>query len=235
LFNLNFNFMKTKFGAVIVAGSGKIGGHVASKNRSGSYLRTKVTPVNPQTAAQTSVRNRLASISASWAGLTAAQRDQWNGAVSGFKGTDIFGDVKNPSGFNLYQALNNNLAQIGQAAITVPPVPTEIPVIETGVLAAVHAGAVTLTFTSDPDVSGSSIVVDATSSMSAGKSFVKSELRRIGEMPAIVAHVSTITTLYNAKFGAAGTAGQKIFVRLKQIDNATGQAGIPVVLSCVIS
>ena len=37
--------MKTKFGAIIVAGSGKINGFVASKNRAGAYLRTKVTPV----------------------------------------------------------------------------------------------------------------------------------------------------------------------------------------------
>jgi hypothetical protein len=100
--------MKTKFGAIIVDGRNKIGGHVASKNRAGSYLRTKVTPTNPGTTYQVNVRNRLAGISTAWRALTEAQRKAWNVAVSNYARTDIFGDLKNPSGFNLHQQLNNN-------------------------------------------------------------------------------------------------------------------------------
>ena len=58
--------MKLKFGAIVTDGRGKIGGHVASKNRSGAYLRTKVTPSNPNTVAQVQVRSILASLSQSW-------------------------------------------------------------------------------------------------------------------------------------------------------------------------
>jgi hypothetical protein len=47
--------MKMKFGAIVTEGRGKIGGHVASKNKSGAYLRTKVTPVNRQSVAQSNV------------------------------------------------------------------------------------------------------------------------------------------------------------------------------------
>src|SRR3546814_3353017 len=47
---------KVKFGALMTDARGKLGGHVFSKNRAGSYLRTKVTPVNQQTSYQTSVR-----------------------------------------------------------------------------------------------------------------------------------------------------------------------------------
>ena len=54
-------------------------------------------------------------------------------------------------------------------------------------------------------------------------------------MPTVPAHVSTLTTLYNAKFGAPSVAGQKVFVKLKQISNVTGQAGIPVVYSAIVS
>jgi hypothetical protein len=225
--------MKTKFGAIIVAGSGKINGFVASKNRAGAYLRTKVTPVNAQTSFQTNVRNRLSAISTAWRGLTAAQQLAWNNAVSLYKGTDIFGDIKTPSGFNLYQRLNNNLQLIGVAVITAPPLPVALPVITSGVLASVHAGAMTLTFTVDPVITASVIEVYATAPLSAGVSFVKSQFRAIGSMPTITSHVSTLTTIYNAKFGAPSVAGQKIFVKLKQISNVTGQAGIPVVYSCI--
>jgi hypothetical protein len=227
--------MKIKFGSLVVAGSGKIGGHVASKNRGGAYLRTKVTPSNPNTASQAGARNRLATIATAWRGLTDAQRLQWNGAVTGFKGTDIFGDIKNPSGFNLYQMLNNNLTLTGVANINVPPLPVALPAITTGVVAAAHGGALTVTFTSDPSVIASVIAVFATPAQSQGKSFVKSEFRFIGLMPAVVAHATTLTTLYNAKFGAVGAAGEKTFIKLMQISNVTGQAGIPVIYSAINS
>ena len=42
---------KIKFGMMMTDASGKLGGQVFSKNRGGSYVRTKVTPTNPQTAA----------------------------------------------------------------------------------------------------------------------------------------------------------------------------------------
>jgi hypothetical protein len=227
--------MKTKFGSIIVAGSGKIGGHVASRNRGGSYLRTKVTPVNPSTSYQAAIRNRLATISSSWRGLTADQRAAWNGAVSQYQKTDIFGDLKTPSGFNLYQLLNNNLRRIGEAAITNPPLPVSLPVITTGELASVHAGAMTITFTEDPVVTASVVEVSATAPQSAGKSFVKSEFRIIGNMPAVTAHVADITTLYNDKFGAPANALEKVFVQLRQISTASGQAGIPVIYSAIVS
>lgn len=226
--------MKMKFGAIVVDGRGKIGGHVASKNRAGAYLRTKVTPVNPNTAYQAAVRNRLAQLSTAWAGLTAGQRLLWNNAVAAFKKTDVFGDIKNPTGFNLHQKLNNNLLRIGEAAITEPPLPVEIPEIITGVLAATNAGVMTLTFTDDPSVAASEVEIEATPALSPGISFVKSEFRVIGNMPALVAHVADIAALYTAKFGAIGAVGQKIFVRLKQVSNVTGQAGVPVIYSDII-
>ena len=101
--------MKAKFGAIVVDGRGKIGGHVASKNRSGSYFRTKVTPVNPQSARQSAVRATLSSFSASWRGLNQNRRDAWNSAVGSFTKTNVFGDTVTPTGKNLYTALNANL------------------------------------------------------------------------------------------------------------------------------
>ena len=238
--NSNFNsytesVMKIKFGALVVAGSGKIGGHVASKNRAGAYMRTKVTPVNPNSTYQAGVRNTLSTISSSWRGLTQAQILSWNNAVGMYKVTDIFGSIQNPSGFNLFQRLNNNLSRAGVATITAPPLPVAIPVIITAVAAQVHAGATTITFTTDPIVTASVIEVFATAPLSAGKSFVKSELRFIGLMPVLAAHVATLTTLYATKFGGPGVAGQKVFFLLKQVSNVTGQAGIPVKLSCIVT
>jgi hypothetical protein len=227
--------MKTKFGSIIVAGSGKIGGHVASKNRSGSYLRTKVSPTQPRTTYQLAVRQTLSQISSSWKALTTAQILNWNNAVAMYKKTDVFGDVVSPSGFNLFQKLNNNLTRIGKAVLTTPPLPTAVPDVSTGTLTAVHAGALTVTFTTDPIVTASSVEVWATAPQSPGKTFIKSELRYIGILPTITAHASLLTTLYNAKFGTVGSAGQQIFVGLKQVVWASGQNGRMYKCSAIIS
>ena len=172
--------MKMKWGALVVDGRGKIGGQVASKNRSGAYLRTKVTPVNPRSGSQITVRNRLSGLSQGWRGLTAANRAAWNSAVSDFAKTNIFGDLVNPTGFNLYQRLNNNLLRIGEAALSTPPAPSSIDDIVIGALtAAAAAGTVSLAYTASAG-SGSEIEVYATPPLSAGVSFVKTEYRLIG-------------------------------------------------------
>jgi hypothetical protein len=226
--------MKAKFGSIVVDGRGKLGGHVASKNRAGSYFRTKVTPANPNTSYQSTVRNRLSNLSTAWKALDAAERIAWNDAVEQYKTTDIFGDLKNPSGFNLFQRLNNNLAQIGVAQIDTPPLPAAMEVIITGVLTATHASTIEVTFTTDPVFTAHDMVVDATPALSPGKNYVKTEFRRIGKYSSVATHVLDISTEYDAKFGAVGAAGLVVFVRMKMIDKTTGQAGIPVVLSVVI-
>lgn len=218
--------MKTKFGAIIVDGRGKIGGHVASKNRAGSYMRTKVTPVNKNTASQANVRSRLAGISQSWRSLTAAQRAAWNAAVQDFKKTNIFGDLLSPSGFNLYQRLNNNLVAVGQAQIVTPPLPVGVDYFsELSVAAVAATGVVTVTFSPAIPV-GAAVKLFATAPMSAGKSYIKSEFRIIDILTNTDVSPFTATTVYSDKFGAPSEAGQKIAIKAVFVDTATGVEGI---------
>ncbi len=228
--------MKMKFGAIVTDGRGKIGGHVASKNRSGAYLRTKVTPVNAQTVSQTGVRNRLSGFSQSWRGLTEAQRAAWNAAVGDFAKTNIFGDLVQPTGFNLYQRLNNNLTRIGEVAIDVPPVPAAIVDIVIGALTvAAGAGTASLAYTAGADAT-SEIEVWATPTVSAGVSFVKSEFRLIGQFTANAVSPFNLAAAYTAKFGSlTGTAGKKVFVRTVAISTVTGQAGVPQIASAIVA
>jgi hypothetical protein len=220
--------MKVKFGAIIVAGSGKIGGHVITKNRAGAAMRTKVTPSNPRTSYQSGARASLTTISKSWAGLSESERQQWNSASTSFKKTNVFGDGVTPSGFNLYQKLNNNLLNVGAAMITTPPSPASVVGISAFSVTAVHAGALTLTFTADANASATQeFEIWATEAINAGKSFVKNKFRKIGHVVSTTTSPYVATTLYSAKFGAVGAAGKKIFVEIKGVNATTGQAGIP--------
>jgi len=222
-----------KWGALVVDGRGKIGGHVASKNRGGAYLRQKVTPTNPQTSYQAAVRNRLSGIATGWRGLTAAQRAAWNAAVLAFSKTDVFGDLKTPTGSALYQRLNNNLVTCGQSQISDPPIPQDVFAF-TSFSAAVVTGtpAVNLTFT-DAIPAGTYVKLFATAPVSPGISFVKSEYRLIDILTNADTSVHDAIAEYVAKFGSVGSTGQKLFFKIVPVNGTSGQEGVPLSTSAI--
>lgn len=216
--------MKIKWGALVVDGRGKIGGQVASKNRSGAYMRNKVTPVNPQSTAQNAVRNTLSTLSQGWRALTQNQRDAWDGAVANFASTNIFGDIINPTGKNLYTALNANLASVGEAAISTPPTLAEVVGIAVGAITvAVGAGTYSAVFTGDDP----SMIYQiwATASVSPGKSFVKNLYRQIGFVAGGAGSPLDFSADYLAKYGAA-IESQKVFFKMVGVVSTTGQKGV---------
>lgn len=229
--------MKAKFGAIVVSGSGKIGGHVASRNRGGAYFRTKVTPLNPQSTAQTTVRNRLSGLSSAWRSLTASQRDAWNAAVSDYAKTDVFGDLRNPTGFNLFQRLNNNLLNIGESQINTPPAVVAVDAFTSLSLSAEDgtvAQSMSLTFAS-AIAADHKVKVYATPPLSAGVSFVKSEYRQIAVIDDSDTSPYNLLAEYQAVHGSTGTAGQKIFVKCVQVEENSGIAGTPIQASAIVT
>lgn len=204
-------------------GRGKIGGHVASKNRSGAYARTKVTPVNPQTLFQQLARNLLTSFSQGWRALTQAQRDAWDGATPDFAKSDIFGDQRTPTGKNLYTALNINLSNAGQTVITDPPLPTGAGTVLAGALTVVNAGAKSIVHSGS--TAGHTILVFATPGVSPGKKFVKGDYRLIGTFAGAAASPFVATTAYNARFGQPA-AGTRVSFKLQSVNDNTGEANV---------
>lgn len=227
--------MKTKFGAAIVDGRGKIAGFVASKNRGGSYLRVKVTPSNPKTVSQQMARARLTNFSQAWNALTQAQRDSWNNSVTGFAKTDIFGDLRNPSGFNLFQRLNNLIAVVGGTQIDVPPSNSGTGYFSTFSITATSATP-SLSVVFAPVIPiGSNVILEATPGYSAGKSYNKNLFRVIGVID------NTDTTPFNAlamyveKFGSIPAIGKKMSLRAKWVDPQTGQTGQTVAANVILA
>jgi len=227
--------MKVKFGAAIVDGRGKLNGWVFSKNRGGSYARTKVTPTNPQTANQSLVRNRLTGFSQGWRGLTQSVQASWREAVANFPKTDVFGDTKLASGINLYVWLNSNLDQIGVGALTNPPLPQAVANVDT-ITSAAAAGAATFTvaYTPTPVPADTAFIIETTRQVSPGKTFLKNEFRFLTFADAAAASPADIKAAYVARFGAL-VAGQKIGVRVSPINKLTGQKGTGIAENIVVA
>jgi hypothetical protein len=212
---------KIKFGAMMTDASGKLGGQVFAKNRGGAYIRTKTTPLNPQTTAQMSIRGIFASISTAWSQLTESQRATWNNFVSDYARTDVFGDLRNPSGKNLFQRLNQNLSISSQALIDVCTTPSEVPFA--GLTAStVEVQGELFEVSGGGDTTGSKMVFWATPQLSQGTKFVKNKLRQIAVVDGSPGYDTQIWSSYVAKFGTP-SVGANIYVGVRVI-NANGQA-----------
>lgn len=222
---------KIKFGMMMTDARGKLGGQVFSKNRSGAYIRTKVTPSNPQTQAQAQVRSNLATLSTGWNSLTAAQIAQWNASVDDWASTDVFGDIKKPTGKNLYVKLNVNLLNSGQSIVATPPAKIELPAL-------VDIDAVLDTDNYALDINGLPIFADgvyqieACAPVSRGVNFVKNKFRVIAYRTQATAVPADIAQDYIAKFGSVEDA-ENIFFRIRAIGE-NGQAGVPLVVKATI-
>jgi len=227
--------MKVKFGAIVTDGRGKIGGHVLSKNRGGAYMRTKVTPSNPQTPSQSSVRATLTALSQAWRGLTASAISAWNSAVTNFESTDIFGDLKSPSGLNLYVKLNANLAEVGISPLALPPLPDSVtgPATIT-VTAAAGTPAMSIAWTGGAIPADTYWVVRATKQISPGKSFVKNLFRNIQVLAPADVTPTALLTAYVAKFGTL-VAGQKIAVSVVAVNGLTGQKSTEINTTLIVA
>ena len=118
---------RIKFGMMMTDARGKLGGHVFTKAKSGATIRTKVTPLNPKTSAQSEARGALSANSQAWRTLTENQRLAWNSAAQEVSKTNAFGDTYFPSGKNYFTAVNNNLRNVGGAILVEPPALVEMP------------------------------------------------------------------------------------------------------------
>lgn len=199
---------KIKFGMMMTDARGKLGGQVFSKNRGGAYVRTKSTPTNPNSLSQADVRSIFGSISAGWSGLTAQQRATWNEAVDDFKQTDVFGDLKTPSGKALYQRLNQNLLLSGQSILNVAPGLEDAPINATDGVE-IDKAAKEIALANLPSVAGVYVVIRASGSVTQGTSNVKNQLRVISYQQTVAVTDATTYTAYVDKFGTPAS-GQKI-------------------------
>ena len=221
--------------AIVADIRNKLNGSVFSKNRYGSYVRTKVTPVNPQTTAQQNVRSTLSSLSQQWRALSQSQRQSWIDAAPNFPFSDIFGNSKILSGSTLFQKLNNNLLQAGESGLLVAPSPADIITVSLESLtAAAGAPALSLAFTPTPVPAGFDLVIEATGNVPPGISFVKNKFRRLGIIEPAATSPDNLLSLWTAVHGTL-VAGQQIFVRVKVLNIATGQTGIPVQISAIVA
>lgn len=219
---------KVNFGTLAADARGKVDGIVYSKNRSGAYVRTKVTPVNPGTVHQANARSILGVLSQQWSGtFDDAGRAAWTTFANTFTINNIFGNAIALNGLNYSVRINAVLSQIGATLLVIPPASpatTPIPIDTTSL---VVASGLTISFdqTALPATAGTLFYIYATPGLPAGRNATQSDYRLLGTAaPASTGslpHVINFTTIYTARFGAF-VVGTRIAVLVSTVDPLVG-------------
>jgi hypothetical protein len=130
---------KVLFGAIVTDMRNKLGGHVFSKNKGGSFMRRKVSPLQPRTDAQRAIRSGMTSLSKAWSGvLDDPGRAAWNSFAKNNPTKDIFGSTVVLTGEQTYVRVNQGLLYAGLSRIDVPPVNLTVPGISAFLATANH-------------------------------------------------------------------------------------------------
>lgn len=215
---------RIKFGMMMTDARGKLGGHVFTKAKSGATIRTKVTPLNPKTSAQSEARSALGANSQAWRMLSETQRLAWNSAAQVVSKTNAFGDTYFPSGKNYFTAVNNNLRNVGSQILVDPPVLVQMPGL-TSVEVDFDLVAEQLDIVPNfvGDEAGIVLVCNATNGQSAGRYNFSGKYRKFnGYAVAGLPQNTAIYDDYISKFGAP-SPGQKVSFEFYLVNAVTGQ------------
>jgi len=228
--------MKVKFGGGVAEGRGSIAGTTFSRNKGGSYARQRVTPTNPQTAAQQAQRSRVSELAGHWGNtLTQVQRDGWGVFAENFTLTDVFGDTLVLSGAQAYTRINSRLLAAALTRIDGAPADQDVTDLTSASAEIDLNGTIAVvTFAPTPVGASDHLQVFATPGVSPGISFMKNRLRLIATSAAAQAADFDFRSAYVAKYGALPAAGRKVGIRVRTIRSSNGAVDASLVADTIV-
>ena len=213
------------FGTVVTQARGSASGTVYSRNKGGAYIRGRIAPLNPRSAAQRLVRTNFATNAKVWSGtLTIAERAAWTFFAQANPLVNILGASIIISGMSMMMKLNQILSQIGSAIQTTPPTDLAVPALSAVLSVAAHSGLQTVVLTTAAQATNdpAKYYIFASKPLPPGKTASSSNYRYLTAYEPVAAATSiSLSTLYIAKFGAI-VSGQAVFVLVATVNATTG-------------
>jgi len=226
---------KVKLGPMVGQASGAIGATVFSHNRYGAYVRQRVIPTLSTTAYAMNAKSHLATVSAAWGILTAAQRTAWQTWSANNPITDRLGDRQVLSGHAAYVKINGRLTAAGQTNLDVPPIgdgPTGIT--SASLVADIGAGGWALAFAATPLAATEMMELRACVVPDDSIQYVENYLRQVTYSAAAQATAWDFEAEMLARFGTL-QVGQWVHCMLSVLDKATGLRSQPFKCSVAIT
>jgi hypothetical protein len=204
--------------------SGARGDEVASRNRSGQFLRQRVSPKNPRTAAQRRVRKYMRTFSRLWNKITEPQRTAWCADACNVLSRPKLGKPRPLDGQKFFNKINTVLAICGREPLLEPPPRPEFgpnPVVAFTATNGPGGIALMLGLNMTP---AEDIMLFASPPCNPGRSYC-SNFSFIGLLPAPNEGISHFTRLYLKKlkelkklkrYRRVVLAGSRVFIRAVQ-------------------
>ena len=209
--------------------SGSYQGITSSRNRFGQYVRTRATPVNPNSSFQGAVRARLAANAAAWRDLSDLQRDGWLSLGLMMARTDSLGQSYDLTGFQAYVSVNNNLTAAGEATVDDAPALSTPEALLTATVTLEDTPTLSIAYTVTPLPASTKLFVFASPQRSQGRSF-ENDFRLVFVSAAAAASPANALAGYVARFGNP-VLGNKIFFSL--VTHFGGFTSAPLLTSAV--
>lgn len=210
--------------------SGSYQGITSSRNRFGQYVRTRATPVNPNSTFQSSARSRLSANATAWRDLTDLQRDGWLSLGLMMVRTDSLGQSYDLTGFQAFVSVNNNLLAAGEATVDDAPALTTPDSLVTATITLEDTPTLSIAYTATPLPAAHRLFVFASPQRSVGRTF-ENDFRLVFVSAAAAASPANALAGYQARFGNP-VLGNKIFFSLV-VHNA-GFTSSPLIASAVV-
>jgi hypothetical protein len=190
--------------------TGKLGLTVTFPSRTGLIRRMKVTPSDPNTASQQTIRGNFTAAAHRYDTLTEAQQNAWSTAAGQYKSKPSLGQSGPLTGFQLFVKQNAILALTGSEPIDAPlPVPDFPDLAPQSLVLTRQAGVLKIALTC-PTAPGENTLLRVGAPQRSGVRRCPN-LKVAGTVPAPVQGTADITALYVGQFGVPA-AGKRLFV-----------------------
>lgn len=207
--------------------SGRIGAHVWSHNRYGSYVRQGTIPVTSTTEHALAAKARLTAASQAWQSLSAPRKLSWNAWAAQNPTLNRLGQSIILTGHAAYVGLYARLESIQIGHKDDPPIdPPPAPLTGLTVTADVGAGDVALVYTPTPMVVPENLYIEACVVTSQGINFIQNFIRLIGRSGAAEPSPFDIETIVEDRFGTL-QVDQILHVIVAVCDTSTGLLSAP--------
>ncbi|GAI36760.1 unnamed protein product, partial [marine sediment metagenome] len=123
-----FNLL-VKYGGGILDMRGSIGGQTHARNRFGSYIRARTSPVNPKSSRQVGARIMMMYLAEQWreSPMDNAKREAWATYAAGVDWRNKVDQVVHLTGFNMFIRSNAALIRAGGTLVTDGPPDIGLP------------------------------------------------------------------------------------------------------------
>lgn len=205
--------------------SGKLGGNVFNRN---GTVRAFAMPTISQSSKSIEQRNLQVAVKNAWKDLSLAEQAAWNAQGDAYKKINSVGDVRTPSGYQIFMGVNGTIQAaagppftLGQV-ISVPPGRLAPPDLGATVNT-VEGGALEIETANAGSVSAW-IVVRATSNLGNGRTKASKSNYRIiyRDLDTTAPATTDIISEYQAVFGNLVT-GQRIGVQISTVNALSGE------------